>query len=143
MGILPVRPDQEEPQMNADERGSNAMRSRGTQLVGDTAGSKLQNRFGLLPGHAAEVVEKRGQVVSVLEVVKEGLDGYARAAEDRRAAELVGDYRDEWEPGTLAWESFHAGISRRVTVLEVFGQLYDSTESQWQVYWDHFRWNGW
>jgi hypothetical protein len=25
----------------------------------------------------------------------------------------------------------------------VFGQLYDSTESQWQVYWDHFRWNGW
>jgi hypothetical protein len=43
----------------------------------------------------------------------------------------------------LAWESFHVGISCRVTVLEVFGQLYDSTESQWQVYWDHFRWNGW
>jgi len=65
--------------------------------------------LGLLVRHAAEVLEKCGQVVPVLEVIKEGLHRDSCAAEDRCAAEFFGINRDEWEPGALCGEGFHLG----------------------------------
>lgn len=46
---------------------------------------EIDNRLHLLPSHAVEVIEKRSNVVSFLEIVKERLHRYTRTSEHRLA----------------------------------------------------------